>query len=115
MNRQITFYKTYFMDFYLTLDPKTQKKIEFALDMIKKAEDIPSKFFRHITGSDGLFEIRVTVHGNIYRIFCFFDKDKLVVLLNGFQKKTQKTPNNEIVIAERLKREYYEDKQRRTS
>jgi len=113
--RQITFYKTYFMDFYLELDPKTQRKVDFVLDIIKKVEDIPAKFLKHITGSEGLFEIRVALRGNIYRIFCFFDKDKLVVLLNGFQKKSQKIPKNEIALAEKLKKEYFEDKKRRTS
>ena len=81
------------MDFYLSLEPKTQEKIEFILDLIRKAERVPSKFLKHIEGSDGLFEIRATFRSNIFRIFCFFDDGKLVVLLNGFKKKTQKTQN----------------------
>jgi phage-related protein len=110
MARNIVFYKTYFMDFYLGLDPKTQEKIEFVMDIVKQADKIPAKFFKHIEGSDGLFEIRATHHGNIYRIFCFFDGNKLVILLNGFKKKTQKTPKKEIKQAMKLKKEYFENK-----
>ena len=62
--------------------------------------------------SDGLYEIRVSSGNNIFRIFCFFDKGQLVILLNGFQKKTQKTPKSEIERAEKLKTKYYEDKQK---
>jgi len=73
---------------------------------------VPEKFFKHLAGTDGLYEIRVKVGSSIFRIFCFFDKGKLVILLNGFQKKKQKTPKNEIVKAERLKKEYYESKRK---
>lgn len=70
---------------------------------------IPDKFFKHLEGTDGLFEIRVKVGSDIYRIFCFFDKGNLVILLNGFQKKTDKTPKNEIIKAEKLKQKYHEE------
>ncbi len=63
-----------------------------------------------MTGYEGLFEIRVEYQSNIYRVFCCFDKGKLVVLLNGFQKKTQKTPKKEIEKAMRLKEEYFNQK-----
>jgi phage-related protein len=68
---------------------------------------IPEKFFKHIEGTNGLFEIRIKVGSDIFRIFCFFDEGKLVILLNGFQKKSDKTPKNEIEKAERLKQKYY--------
>lgn len=74
---------------------------------------VPKKYFDHLTGTDGLFEIRIKLGSNIYRVFCFFDKGNLVVLLSGFQKKTQKTPKKEIKKAERLKQEYYEEKNRK--
>ena len=74
---------------------------------------IPEKFFKHIEGTDGLFEIRTKVGSDIFRIFCFFDEGNLVILLNGFQKKADKTPKNEIEKAERLKQKYYEDKSRK--
>jgi phage-related protein len=78
---------------------------------VKTLKIIPEKFFKHLEGSDGIFEIRVKVGSNIYRIFCFFDKGNLVILMNGFQKKTDKTPKNEIEKAERLKQLYYEEQE----
>lgn len=83
------------------------------LRLIRQLERVPKKFFDHMKGTDGLFEIRIEVVSNIYRIFCCFDEGNIVVLLNGFQKKSQKTPKNEIEKAERLKREYFELKNRR--
>ncbi|MBA4123760.1 MAG: type II toxin-antitoxin system RelE/ParE family toxin [Acidobacteria bacterium] len=73
----------------------------------KIVEKVSEKFLKHIEGTDGLFEIRIEVGSNIYRIFCCFDKGSLVVLFNAFQKKTQKTPKKEIEFAEQLKAEYF--------
>ena len=75
--------------------------------MVKQVEQVPEKFLKHLTGTDGLYEIRIEFQSNIYRVFCCFDKDNLVVLFNGFQKKTQKTPNNELEKALKLKDEYF--------
>jgi phage-related protein len=75
-------------------------------------ERIPEKYFKHLTGTSGLFEIIVEAGSDIYRVFCFPDKGKLVVLVNGFQKKTQKTPKSEIDFAEKLKKEYFNEKAR---
>ncbi len=55
---------------------------------------------------NGFYEIRVQLGSDIFRIFCFFDEGQLVVLANGFQKKTQKTPKQEIEIALKIKEEY---------
>ena len=82
--------------------------------MIKQVERVPLKFLSPMTGYDGLFEIRVEYQSNIYRIFCCFDKGKLVVLFNGFQKKTQKTPKKEIEKAMKLKKEYFELKNKKS-
>lgn len=71
---------------------------------------VPKTYFDHITGADGLWEIRTQVEGNIFRVFCCFDEGNLVILLSGFQKKTQKTPQNEIDKAERLKKEHFDGK-----
>lgn len=68
-----------------------------------------SKFLKFIEGSSGLYEIRVEVGSDIYRVFCFFDKGQMVILINGFQKKTQKTPRMEIELAEKLKKEYFDE------
>ncbi len=87
-------------------------KIDEVLFMIRIADRIPGKFFQHMTGTNGLFEIRVEYQSNIYRIFCCFDKGNLVVLFNGFQKKSQKTPRKEIDKALRIKDEYFELKRK---
>lgn len=108
--RQIIFHKHYFLDFYLAQNSKVQEKIEFVFQLIRQVEKVPKKFLEHLTGTDGLYEIRVEHQGNIYRIFCCFDKGNLVVLFNGFQKKTQKTPKQEIETAQKLKREYFSSK-----
>ncbi|MEM6634234.1 MAG: type II toxin-antitoxin system RelE/ParE family toxin [Bacteroidota bacterium] len=110
MKRKIFVYKHYFWDFLDQLDPKTQKKVEFVLQLVQTLDVIPKQYFKHVSGTDGLYEIRVQVGNNIYRIFCFFDKGKLVILLNGFQKKSQKTPKREIALAEKLKKEYESEK-----
>ncbi len=111
--RQIIFYKHYFQDFYLEQSEKVQEKIEFVFKIIKTVQNVPKKFLEHLTGTDGLYEIRIEYEGNIYRIFCCFDKGNLVLLFNGFQKKTQKTPKKEIDLAEKLKDEYFNAKKKR--
>jgi phage-related protein len=107
MGRQIIFHGDYFIDFYQNLDDKTKLKIQFVLELIKQVDRIPEKFLAPLTGYDRLFEIRVEFQSNIYRIFCCFDEGNLVILFNGFQKKSQKTPKNEIDRAMRLKNEYF--------
>ena len=108
MARQIIFYGDYFTDFYQELDLKVKEKIKHVLELVKQVDRVPEKFLSPMTGSAGLFEIRIEYQSNIYRIFCCFDEGKLVVLFNGFQKKTQKTPKKEIERAMKLKKEYFE-------
>jgi phage-related protein len=108
--RRIIFHKDYFLDFYNDQTDKVKDKIEHVLFVISVAERIPVKFFKHIEGTDGLYEIRVEYTGNIYRIFSCFDEGKLVVLFNGFQKKSQKTPTGEIEKALKIKTEYFIEK-----
>ena len=110
MARQIIFYKNHFIDFYADLAPKVKEKFKFTLDLIKQVDNIPEKFFAPMTGSEGLFEVRIEYQSNIYRIFCCFDHGKLIVLFNAFKKKTEKTPKKEIEKAMRLKTEYFESK-----
>ena len=98
------------MEFYLELQPSVQEKIEFVFRIIRQVERIPIKFLEHIEGSDGLFEIRIEVLSNIFRVFCCFDEGHVVVLFNGFQKKTQKTPRNMIEKATLLMQSYFEIK-----
>ena len=105
--RQIIFHGQYFQEFYLSVNENVKEKIGYVFRLIKTVEKISEKFLKHIEGTDGLFEIRIEVGSNIYRIFCCFDRGNLVVLFNGFQKKTQKTPRREIELAERLMAEYF--------
>ena len=92
MIRKIIFHENHFISFYQNQDEKVKTKILYVLELIKQVDRVPEKFLRHLTGTDGLYEIRIEHKSNIYRLFCCFDEGKLVVLFNGFQKKTQKTP-----------------------
>jgi phage-related protein len=107
--RQVIAYKRYFLDFYEPLPDNVQEKIEWTLALIRVIRFVPEKYFKHLQDTDGLYEIRVEVGNNIYRIFSFFDKGNLVVLGNAFQKKTQKTPKQEIVKALKIMNEYFND------
>jgi phage-related protein len=78
----------------------------WTFDLIEDLERVPEIYLKHIEETDGLFEIRIQLGSDIFRIFCFFDKGQLVVLANGFQKKTQKTPRKEIEQALKIKQEY---------
>lgn len=110
VNRKISTYGKHFIEFYNSLDKKLKDKIDWVFELIKTVDFIPKKFFEHLENTDGLFEIRVEFESNIYRIFCFFDKGNLVILLNAFQKKTQKTPKWGIELAKKLKKQYFIDK-----
>jgi phage-related protein len=92
------------------LKPDVQKKINWTLQLIATIDRVPKKYFDHITNSTGIFEIRVEVGTDIYRVFSFFDKGNLIILINGFQKKTQKTSKSEIELAEKLKKQYFDEK-----
>ena len=111
--RLVIAYKRYFLDFYEDQTNAVQRKIEWTLNLLRKIERVPKKYFDHIAGTDGLFEVRVEVESNIFRIFAFFDKGNLIVLGNGFQKKTQKTPKKEIEKALKIKVEYENEKRKR--
>ncbi|MCQ2305963.1 MAG: type II toxin-antitoxin system RelE/ParE family toxin [Bacteroidales bacterium] len=106
--RTILAYKTYFMDFISTLNENEIKKIFYVIDMLKVQERISTKFVKFIR--DGLYELRVSHNNNIYRVFFIFDNENIVLLFNGFQKKTMKTPKKEIDTALKLKEEYYASK-----
>ncbi len=103
-------YKEYFTDFYKKQKPKVKEKILWTFKVIENIEQVPIEYLKHIEGTDGLYKIRVQMGYDIFRISCFFDEGKLVVLANGFQKKTQKTPKQEIEKALKIKEEYENDK-----
>ena len=108
--RQLYFFKYYFKSFYVDQEDKVKKKILWTFRVIEELDQIPETYFKFIKNSSGIYEIRVQVGNNIFRVFCFFDIDNLVVVGHGFQKKTQKTPKSEIERAEQIKKEYYDDK-----
>lgn len=105
--RKIILFKEYFQQFFNELDIDTQDKILQVLSWIQQLDIVPISMMRSIQGYKGLFEIRIEYGSNIYRIFNCFDKGNIVVLFNGFQKKSQKTPKNEIKQAYRLMQEYF--------
>lgn len=108
--REIVAYKYYFEEFLANQASKVQDKIYKILEAIETLERIPTNYLRLIVGTNGLYEARIQLGNNIWRVFCFFDGGRLVILLNGFQKKTQKTPQGEIDKALKLMKEYYESK-----
>lgn len=111
--REIFYYENYYLDFFETLKPEVKKKFNWTLQLIATVERIPKKYFDYMTNTNGIFEIRVEVGSDIYRVFSFFDKGNLIILINGFQKKTQKTPKKEIELAEKLKKQYFDENKNR--
>ena len=104
--RSIIFFKDYFQEFFVKQRDKVKEKIIWTFELIEELQQVPEMYLKHIENTDGLFEIRVQQGSDIFRIFCFFDKGQLVILANGFQKKTQKTPKKEIEKALKIKEEY---------
>lgn len=107
--REIYYYDNYYLEFFGTLRPEVQKKFNWTLQLIATIQRVPKKYFEHITNSSGIYEIRVESGTDIYRVFSFFDKGNLIILINGFQKKTQKTPKAELELAEKLKKKYFNE------
>ena len=112
MIREIITYDSYYDDFIATVSSEVKKKIHYVFDLLCTRARVSKKFVEHIRdGIYEIYEIRIEYEGNIYRIFFIFDKGRIVVLFNGFQKKTQKTPENEIQKAIKIRKAYYEYKQ----
>jgi phage-related protein len=108
--RTVTFYKDYFSDFFKKQKTKVRDKILWTFRIIETQKQVPTDYLKHMEGTDGLYEIRVQQGSDIFRIFCFFDDGSLVVLANGFQKKTLKTPKSEIEKALKIKKDYEQEK-----
>lgn len=108
--REVVVYKDYFERFFQEQPRKVQDKIIKVLDILETVERVPSSYLKYMEGTNGLFEIRVQLASDIFRIFCCFDGNRLVVLFSGFQKKTQKTPQREIDRAVRIMNDYFNDK-----
>ena len=110
--REVIGYKHYFREFFQSLEPKVQAKVFKIIEAIETLQFVPSNYLKYLEGTNGLYEARIKLGSNIWRVFCFFDEGKLVVLLNGFEKKTQKTPKKEIKKALILKDEYFNEKKK---
>ena len=108
MKRKITAFGNYYNEFVKTLNDKEVFKLKYILSLLETTDRMPVKFIKFIR--DGLYELRMEYNGNIYRIFFIFDEGNIVVLFNGFQKKTPKTPESEIRQALKIKEAYYEYK-----
>ena len=109
-NRTIKLYKDYFKEFYVAQTDGVRRKINYCINVVKTVDSVPKTILKNMEDADGLYEIRVEVGNNIFRIFCCFDEGSLVILFNGFQKKTQKTPKQQIERAKKLMKEYFNDK-----
>lgn len=108
--RTIIVYKDYFTAFFAKQKQKVKDKIIWTFDLIEELQRVPETYLKHLENTDALYEIRLQSGSDIFRIFCFFDEGQLVVLTNGFQKKTQKTPTKEIKKALKIKEEYFDEK-----
>ena len=93
-NRTIKLYKDYFKEFYVTQTDAVRRKINYCINVVRTVDRVPKTILKNMEDADGLYEIRIEVGNNIFRIFCCFDEGSLVILFNGFQKKTQKTPSS---------------------
>lgn len=108
--RRLIVFEDHFKTFRRPLDREALKKLYQVMTLIMRVEVVPTKFLQAIKGRKGLFEIRLEYENNIYRVFCCFDEGNIVVLFNGFQKKTQKTPSEVLDKAEALMKKYFAQK-----
>lgn len=104
--RRVVTYGGYFESFMERLTPEQRKKVNYGILLLKTLDRLPTKFVKCV--DEGLYELRTEFEGNIFRTFFIFDGNSVVVLFNGFQKKTQKTPRSEIEKAKRIMEAYYE-------
>ena len=114
--RTIVFYEQYFLDFYKSVNLKVQEKIKFVLRILEKQSIVPVKYVKHIENSDGIYELRVSVGNDEYRILFFFESlslvegGKVVIVGNGFIKKDKKDYRKAVEIAEEIKKNYFKEK-----
>lgn len=113
--REIHFYKmpsgeSPIEEFLDSLTGKQAQKVVWVLQLIEEIEQVPTSYLKKLVNTDDIWEIRAQQGNNIFRLLGFFDGGKLIVLTNGFQKKTQKTPKAEIALAEERKKDYLEKK-----
>ncbi len=90
------------------LNSKHARKVTWVLDLIEDLPFVPKQYFKKLAGTDDIWEVRIDSGNDTFRLLGFFDKGNLVILTNGFAKKTERTPRNEINLAEKRKRDYLE-------
>ncbi len=113
--REVTFYRTDLdkcpiEEFLDLLSGKQSQKVLWVLRLIQELDIVPSQYLKKLVNTDEIWEVRVQVANNIFRLLGFFDDENLVILTNGFVKKTQKTPSQEIEIAEKRRKDYLDRK-----
>jgi phage-related protein len=106
--RTVLTYKEYTSKFLDRQPKKVRDKFIWTFQLIEEIEIIPTTYLKHV--EDGIYEVRVKLGSNIYRVMAFFDDNKLVLTINGFQKKTQKTPKSDITRAKKIRQEYEKEK-----
>ena len=111
--REVVEFENHFSEFLKKQPVKVQNKIFKIIEAIETLERVPSNYLKMLVGTNGLYEARIQLGSDIWRVFCFFDNGKLVILLNGFTKKTQKTPKKEIEKALQLMQNYYASKNKK--
>ena len=108
--RHIYYYKNYYLDFFRRLNADVKEKFNWTFKLIATIEIVPENYLKQIENTDELYEVRVEDGSDIYRVFCFFDNEKLIVLINGFRKRSKRTSIKEIEMAERIKKAYFYEK-----
>ena len=108
MKRRIQAFGEHYHHFMQALGEKEKLKMKYIVSLLETGDRMPVKFMKLMR--DGIYELRMEYNSNIYRLFFIFDDGNVVILFNGFQKKTQRTPAGEIEKALKLKKEYYEQK-----
>jgi phage-related protein len=108
--RRVLLYKSYFEEFFIKQRPRVREKIIWTLELIEELDHIPEVYLKHLSASKGLYEIRVQQGSDIFRIFCFFDDKRIIVLANGYHKKSQKIAAKEISKALKIMEEYFNEK-----
>ncbi len=111
--REIKYYRTSggrcpVEDFLDTLNDRQIEKILWVLKLIKELDSIPKEYFKKLVNTDDTWEVRVQSGNNVFRLLGFFDSNRIIILTNGFAKKSQKTPKQEIALAELRKKDYLE-------
>jgi len=93
-------------DFLDSLSAKEAKKVVWVLSLVEELENISTKYYKRLVNTDDIVEVRVQIGKNNFRLLGFEDGGKFVILTNGFKKKDQKVPKQEIRLAEQRKLDY---------